>query len=149
QTNLGIQGSWISYAFYPSEALGMGSRAKPLRGCTGATTMWDRWDDGYCGTPIFPNSAVVRSNPDFPSINAEHFRQWTANPHTTTWSMNGASNQITGSLGSAAVGVGQHLLIMADAGCNSESINSPISAIISYDRDLTENERARVNSYLA
>lgn len=149
QTNLGIQGSMISYSSYPSEDLGMGSRDKPWMGSTSATTLWYWWDDGYSGTPIFPNSTVVRRYPDVPSINAYHFPQWTANPHTTTLSMNGASNQITGSLGSAAVGVGQHLLIMADAGSNNESINSSISEIISYDRDLTENERARVNSYLA
>lgn len=103
------------------------------------------WYSGYTETSSFAGSAQ-RTN-KIPSINAYYMPQWVSNPHTTVMSLDGVTATVSGS-SSASGGIGQHLMVLTDGGHNSTSEGS-ISEVISYDRELTELEKLKINSYLA
>jgi hypothetical protein len=117
----------------------------PYLGNLDASRFWFYWDGSYQAYVTLPNSLKRVNNT--PSINGYYLPQWTTNPHTTTLSMNGAQATASGN-SSAGTGVGQSLYISNDGGNNVASSGS-ISEIITFDKVLTDNEKQRVNSYLA
>lgn len=117
----------------------------PYLGNLDASRLWFYWQGSYESYVTMPNSLKRVNNT--PSINAYYSPQWTTNPHTTTVGMNGATATASGN-SNAALGVGQSLYISNDGGNNVFSEGS-ISEIIAFDKTLTDNEKQRVNTYLA